>query len=321
MTTAVHRTYRHEALLYRDLDEFVSLVAPFVLEGVELGQPVMVAVTGDRLFALTAHLGSAASQVTFLDMARLGRNPACIIPAWLNFVNTKSGHGIPVRGVGEPIWASRSKTELEECQLHEGLLNLAVSPDIPLWLVCPYNVTNLPEDVLAEAHRSHPIIVERSGYRGSTTYGGAYHASELFKNHLTAPATASAVAFDAGDVGFVQDRVAAAAVRAGVSAVRAGELAWAVLQLAMDSVHTALGPCIVRWWTEHGAFVVDIADQGVIDDPLVGRRPETDDSRLRRSLHHANNICDLVQVRSGDHGTVVRVHTRTDGGPALTGPN
>jgi hypothetical protein len=320
MAAPVHRTYRHEALMYRDLDEFVSLVAPFIREGIELRQPVMVAVTGERLFALTAALGSDANAVTFLDMARLGKNPACIIPAWLDFVNAKSGHGNPVRGVGEPIWASRSRDELIECQLHEGLLNLAVSPDIPLWLICPYDATLLPEDVLAEAHRSHPIIVEAEGYRGSTTYGGAYHAQQLFKGELPPPPSApSGVTFDADDVGFVQDRVAAAAVRSGVTAVRAGELAWAVLQLATDSVQTAQGPCSIHWWAEPSAFVVDVSDRGVIVDALVGRRLEPDNTRLRRSLHRANQICDLVQVRSSDRGTTVRVHTHLDG--ALPAPS
>ena len=44
--------------------------------------------------------------------------------------------GKPLRGIGEPIWAAGSDTEIEECQLNELLLKLAVRPDVPLWLIC-----------------------------------------------------------------------------------------------------------------------------------------------------------------------------------------
>jgi hypothetical protein len=41
--------------------------------------------------------------VKFVDMAKLGRNPARIIPAWQKFVDQHSGYGRPVRGIGEPF--------------------------------------------------------------------------------------------------------------------------------------------------------------------------------------------------------------------------
>ena len=47
--------------------------------------------------------------------------------------------GRPVRGIGEPIWPGRRPEELLECQLHEALLNVAVDPEVPFWLICPYD--------------------------------------------------------------------------------------------------------------------------------------------------------------------------------------
>ena len=72
-------------------------------------------------------------------MTELGRNPACIIPAWQTFLDECSGYGRPARGIGEPIWVGRRPEEIAECQLHESLLNLAIDPDLPFWLVCPYD--------------------------------------------------------------------------------------------------------------------------------------------------------------------------------------
>ena len=155
-------------------------VVPFVRDGLARQEPVMVAVAEPRLRALRSALGEDAERVVFADMADLGHNPALIIPAWRDFTDRHSGTGRPVRGIGEPIWATRRPEEIVEAQLHEALLNMAVPPDIPLWLLCPYDTAALDEQVLAEAHRSHPVIVDSGDYRGSTGYGGAVHVEELF---------------------------------------------------------------------------------------------------------------------------------------------
>lgn len=82
--------------------------------------------------------------------------------------------GQAVRGIGEPIWSGRRAAELVECQLHEALLNVAVEPDVPLWLLCPYDVQTLPAEVVTEAHRSHEVIVEVEHHRRGALYGGAH---------------------------------------------------------------------------------------------------------------------------------------------------
>jgi hypothetical protein len=53
-----------------------------------------------------------------------------------------------------------------------------------------------------------------------------------------------------------------------------------------------------------------VLDAGRVDDPLVGRRPPRPDSDSGRGLWMANQLCDLVQLRSGDGGTAVRVRSR-----------
>ena len=121
-------------------------------------------------------------------MADLGKNPARIIPAWrTTHRSAQSQLARPLRGVGEPIWAGRRRSEIEESQFHEALLNLAVTPDTPLWLLCPYDADALPDDVMDEAHRSHPAFIDADDYRGSTTYGGAYHVGAMFGRELPPP--------------------------------------------------------------------------------------------------------------------------------------
>ena len=64
---------------------------------------------------LQAALGSDADPVHFVDMAQLGRNPACIIPAWRSFVEERATSGQRVRGTGEPIWSRRRLQDVNEC--------------------------------------------------------------------------------------------------------------------------------------------------------------------------------------------------------------
>ena len=80
---------------------------------------------------------------------------------------------------------------MTECQFQEALLNLTVDPGTPLWLLCSYDVQALAPDVVTEAHRSHPALVEQDTYRGSTLYGGAHHAGTVFETELP-PADAPA---------------------------------------------------------------------------------------------------------------------------------
>ena len=81
-------------------------------------------------------LGTHAERVTFADMEQVGRNPACIIPVWRDFLS-QAGSG-PLVGVGEPVWPGRSDAELAECSRHESLINLAfgggrgVAPAVPV---------------------------------------------------------------------------------------------------------------------------------------------------------------------------------------------
>src|ERR671916_497831 len=88
----------------------------------------------------------------FIDVAELGGTRAKITPAWQKFIDIEAGGNPPARGVGEPIWAGRHTEELIECQLHEALLNVAVDPMTPFWLVCPYDAERLEQPVIDEAY-------------------------------------------------------------------------------------------------------------------------------------------------------------------------
>ena len=311
-STRPHTSYQHEAFLYRGTDDFLDGVVPFVRDGVAAGQPVMVAVREPRIAPLRDALGPDAVDVLFVDMTDLGHNPARIIPGWRRFLDEHCRDGQPVRGVGEPIWTGRRPTEVAEAQLHEALLNVAIDPDTPMWLRCPYDVTGLTEAELAEAARSHPILVETGGYRGSRTYGGRQHVEDLFAGALPEPpAGAEAIALPAA-----ADAVAGLIARHGADLDQ--EKAWGLTLAVRETTAGASAGGTLRVWSEPGALVCEVADPGPVDDPMLGRRRPPGAEPDPRGLWLANQLCDLVQVRSTPKGSTVRIVTWRRPAPART---
>jgi hypothetical protein len=301
------QSYRHEALMWSDAREFASVLAPFIEEGLSAGEPVMVAMIREHANWLRGALGAAARKVKFVDMAVLGRNPARIIPAWQSFLDDHSADGKPVRGIGEPIWAGRRPEEVLECQLHEALLNVAVDPKTPFWLICPYDVRGLDAEVIEEAHRSHLTVVEGSHSRGHPLYGGRTHVEAMFEAEL-AP-----LAGDPGESIFTRENVESMfgivtldAYAAGLGSDKISDLASTVRRLAGASLSRGATQGTVRIWHSPQALVCDVCDNTLIDDVLVGRRSLHADGP--DGLWQANELCDLVQVRSGPAGTTVRLH-------------
>src|SRR4051794_27447461 len=181
--------FRHEGFFYAGEDGFLARTVPFLQQGAERCENALVAVSKARAEALRAELGEAADFVRFVDMAELGRNPARIIPAWHDFVASRGGMaGEAIRGIGEPIWAGRTATELVECHRHESLLNLAFGDREDFWLMCPYDVEALSPEVIEEARHTHPVVDEDGESATSDEYLRPEIAVGPFDGALPAPA-------------------------------------------------------------------------------------------------------------------------------------
>jgi hypothetical protein len=301
------QSYRHEAFLWHDAADFTASMVPFLEEGLAAGEPMMVAVIPEHTRWLQEALGDRADAIEFIDMSQLGRNPARIIPAWQQFLDTHSGKGRPVRGIGEPIWPGRRPEELLECQLHEALLNVAVDPELPFWLICPYDAEDLSAAVVEEAYRSHPVIVEAGSYQGSASYLGRAHVDSMFGTELSKLSDpARSAHFTDADLHRLPHYLKLEFYVAGLPAERAADLADVVHRLAASSLHRGSHGGTVRLWDQPDAVVCEVADDTVVEDLLLGRRVPLEEDH--DALWLANQLCDLVQLRSTASGTAVRVH-------------
>ena len=305
---AAYDEFRHEALLYRGLADFVDRTVPFIRGGLEAGESVAVVTSAEHIEALRQALGSHARAVAFADMADVGANPARIIPFWQDFIATRDGR--PLRGIGEPIWAGRSAAELAECQRHECLLNVAIDRATPMWLLCPYDLTGLNPEVIDEARRSHPYVTEGLTRRESGVFRGVEGSRAAMAPLPTPPEGCERFAFRRGDLAAVREMVAAGAVQAGMSKSRTEDLISAAHEVASNCVRHGGGAGDLRLWRDDGALITEFRDGGRLEDPLIDRVRPAAHAAGRRGLWLANQLCDLVQIRTLPSGTVVRLHMR-----------
>jgi anti-sigma regulatory factor (Ser/Thr protein kinase) len=300
------RAFHHEAVFYRDDDEYLAGTMPHIRAALADDGAALVSVRSAKRQLLEQALGADADRVVFVDMEAVGRNPACILPVWRDFLS-QAGSG-PLVGVGEPVWAGRSDAELVECSRHESLLNLAFDDGRPWRLLCPYDASTLDDGVLQDACRNHPRLARGSESWASDDYTGP-RAVLTRPDALPAPADHTIeLPFGAGELALVRRFVAEAAGRAGFVGERLADVVLAVNELVANTVRHAGGSGVLRMWADSETFFCEVTDPGRITDPLAGRSRPSRDRGSGRGLWIVNHVCDLVQVRSTKEGNVVRLH-------------
>lgn len=88
---------------------------------------------------------------------------------------------------------------------------------------------------------------------------------------------------------------------------RAADLVVAAGELAANTLAHIPSSGTLRLWHTADELVCEFTDHGWIQDPLAGRlRP--DDGRGGYGLWVVNQLCDLVETRTGPSGTTTRCH-------------
>lgn len=308
--TAPDESFVHPALFYRDDATYLAGTLPFITGGLAAGEPVAVAVPRPRLDLLTAALGDRAERIRMIDMAQAGRNPGRIIPRVLRtFADAHPGRR--VRIIGEPIWAGRNEAEYPACVQHEALINEAFSGRSAT-ILCPYDVSALDEQVLADAHATHPVLIEDAVERPSTAYAPDRTVA-AYNRPLVRPQGVPAFPFDSQLLPDVRAFAVRLAVGMGLAGERLDDLALAVAELTTNSVVHGGGTGTLHIWSEAGQLVCEVHDSGHLTDPLAGRRPVPPSRPGGRGLLLVNHLSDLVRTHTTEHGTTIRFYF--DGAP------
>jgi anti-sigma regulatory factor (Ser/Thr protein kinase) len=216
-----------------------------------------------------------------------------------------------MRGIGEPIWAERNAAEMEECQLHESLINLAFRGADSFQLICPYDTAALPDEVIAEARRSHPVVSHAGERQPCGDYCGTDRAAARFSEPLPEPASEA----ESLTVTMRGLRDARRLVRRRAEAARlegrVDDFVLAVNEVLSNSISHAHESGLLRVWDEPDGLVCEVRDGGHISQPLVGREEPSLGQVGGHGIWLVNLVCDLVQVRSSAGGSAVRMTMRS----------
>jgi anti-sigma regulatory factor (Ser/Thr protein kinase) len=304
---SVDRGFRHEALLYSGDREFVAAVAPFIRDGVTRGDAVLVVVDGPKIAGLRAALDDHRDAVAFADTRGVGHNPARIMQTWRDFVAEHARAARACRGVGEPITARRSDAALAECHIHEALLNTAFAGVSNFWLLCPYDTSSLADVDVTRAVLNHPYV--RDGLGRAVHGSAAREAGDPFGPALPPPpAAAETIPFEERTIRTLRETVARRARAAGVGDEKVAGLVLAVSEVATNTVVHGRGRGEAKVWIDDRWFLCELCGPGRITDPMVGRLRPTRGQMHGYGIWLANQLCDLVQIRSCENGTTVRLH-------------
>lgn len=295
----------HLALFYENDGEYLDGIVRFLGPALEAGEPVAVALPPDRVRALRARLNGAAAKVTILDMAELGGNPARIIPAVEGMLaEHENGH---LHYVGEPIWSGRSPDEIREATKHEALINLAW-PGARISVLCPYDVSALSPEVLADAERTHPFVMRGGEIAESEAYDGPVIPLGCDQSLADPPEHARSLEFGRHDLSRVRTQVTEVAGGTRLAAERKEDLLLVATELCTNAIRHGRGTGTLQVWSDPGEVLCQVEDHGEIADPLAGRRRPVPLATGGLGLWLVNQLCDLVEVRTGKAGTTVRAH-------------
>lgn len=301
--------FRHEALLYNGRDEFVAQATNFVSAAIRADEAVFVMVDQGKTSDLREAVDAGDDRVEFFDVGVVGRNPARIIPTWRDFVNLHVAGGRPLRGIGESVWSGDGQAQLAECHIHESLVDLAFDDDPPFWMLCLYDIAALQPETLTAARRTHAFVSADGERQPSAHYRRVDSVASANAYPLTAvPDGARRLVVESPVVARRFVEVFAADV--GLSARVSSDLILAVSELVSNSVQHGAGVVMLDVWLDDAVVNCEVRDDGRFADPMVGRRRPSVSSEGGRGLWIVNQLCDLVQIRSSEAGSVVRIQIR-----------
>jgi transcriptional regulator with XRE-family HTH domain len=170
--TTAPKLLEHRVLAYGSDEEYLATAIPFLTEGIERSDCLLVVTTEARIGLLRDTLDDRSVHVEFADSAGWLLSPSAALNGYRAFMKEKVEGGAPwIRIWGEPIWAGRSDAEVAAWTRFESLFNLAFA-SLPATVVCPYDTRSLPEGIVADARLTHPEVAHGIDASANPAYRG-----------------------------------------------------------------------------------------------------------------------------------------------------
>lgn len=309
----------HSALLYDSQRECMDFVARFVADGLETGEPVLVAVPGGWLGALRDALYPAGDgppgELRLLDITEIARNPSRFMTTQFSFAEEYRDRR--VRIASQLFWPGRTPDESLACVQHEALVNGALEGHQVTGL-CLYDASRLREIDLAFARATHPLLWRCGAAHRSDEYAPG---QVLARCNQPLPANPGAVTYlvrKSTDLRPARSFAMDYAGWVGLSEEGIEDLQLIATELATNSLMYGNGACRLAFWRNDDYLVCEARDNGRLDNPMVGRLHPGPSGPASRGLFLVNAVSDLLRTHTTTSGTTIQAYLRLDPSP---GPN
>jgi anti-sigma regulatory factor (Ser/Thr protein kinase) len=300
----------HRALLYGGQDDVLDVTVPFLRAGLETDEAILAVLPVSHIEALRDVFGSDADAIRFADATAWYEHPVRTIAAFDDFARSKAPRRL--RALAEPVWRGHSPVETVEWHRYEAVANVAFA-HYGAQAICLYDRHRLDDEVISGARRTHPEVIDRGGARSS----GAFVEPNAFNVECDrSPLPPPGGAVDSLPIATVDDLhdlrtfVSERARRHGQADGPLGNLLIAVTEVATNALRHGTPPIELRVWVEDAALMCEVIDHGHWShDALLGLLPPQSAAAGGFGLWAARMLVDVVHVRTGGSGTVVRLRT------------
>ena len=163
--------FEHRVLTYGSDEEFIAAVIPFLEEGMKQSHSVALVMTEAKQALVRDALGDRSGLVEFADWADWYRSPKEALRRYGELVKQKVELGaVWIRVVAEAAWDCTDR-EIDTWTRYESLVNLAFASS-PATILCTYDERAFPDEVLADALRTHPEVACGRETTASVSYRG-----------------------------------------------------------------------------------------------------------------------------------------------------
>lgn len=301
--------FRHEAFVYGSDEEYVAVLATYVLSGL-VDDDVVIAVVPARNAALLREaIGPDFDAVEVIDADEWYRTPGTTIAGYDDVLAAHAG-ARRVRVIGEVAFGDTA-ADWAAWTRYEAALNRAFER-YEARVVCPYDARTLPPTVVVDACRTHPVLLSGAGSAPSVAYEEPEALARSLRVPMSIPTGAPVldltVDHDLRDARMAFRQVAAAA---GFDTRRIAELTLAVNEVLTNALVHGGGPARLRVWDEGGGELfctVDDPGPGA-DDPLVGLLPPHADRHGGRGVWLVRQLFDRAELVRSDAGHTVALAT------------
>jgi anti-sigma regulatory factor (Ser/Thr protein kinase) len=208
--------------------------------------------------------------------------------------------GGPARMVCEPVW--QSARDAAEWARIEAIVNVAFA-GIQGTTMCVYR------NPAEEAFRSHPWYLDGDVVRASEHYLPPERMSWEQPAFEATPAEAAELDFDLPGVRHMRAYVRDQAYAAGLERDEVTSLVLAAAEIAANAVEHGAGHGRVAMWRAGDELICEITNPDAgIAVPFPGYIPPEHESLRGYGLWISRQLCDVMEVRTLDGMSCVRLH-------------